>query len=227
VALLTITDLISDARELADAETPSPTTDFVTDTELTRVLARAYRKLYAMVLAFDGGMFLWTTSTVLTTPYTLPATFYRYVSAEVPGNGGSPNNWSELKQFPWQERNSYTDLQNPRIRIVGGLVHFAPQDAAPSSVRLWYVPAAPSTASIISSGSVNCPVDGMEDFLIATLAFYVCSKEDRDGSLHQMAREEALAVVASAVKSLEYTEARPIADVSVLPADYDDYSTWR
>lgn len=227
MSLLSTSDVILQARESADAMTPNPATDFVTDDELLKVLARAHKKLYSAVIDMDGGMFLYATSTVLTSPYALPVDFYRFVSAEVPDNGGSENPWRELKQFPWAERNRYTDRENPRVRVIGKSVVFAPSTASPTQLQLWYIPVPPSLADITEAGTVDAPVEGWEDFLVYTLAAYICRKEDRDESLHQSSRGEALQVIQRAVKALDYAEARTVADVQVLPADYDDFAPWR
>jgi hypothetical protein len=218
--VLTVTagDIITQARSAADAETATPTTDFVKDAELLLVLTRAYRELVDIIVSEDGGLELLATSATLTSPYNLPSDFYRHIAAEIPGDpGGNP--WKPLKQFSFRQRNDYSDTAWPRYRIVGNALALAPSTAAPTSVRLWYV-AFPS--ALASSSDVTKSVNGWDDFLIYTLAAYICRKEDRDEQGHQASRGEALGRIRAACKDIAIGDTTTIADVESQPEEYFD-----
>lgn len=208
--------IVTQARQAADAETSTPTTDHITDTELYTVLTRANRRLTDIVLAEDGGVELLLTSATLTSPYTLPADFYRAGAVEIPDDQNGT--WKALKEFPFRQRNDFNDVSNPRYRIVGGALKLSPASAAPSSIQLWYVPV---PADITSSSQVMS-VNGWEAYLVAALAEYICVKEDRDPSLHVQARVEALATIRTACKDISYSDTQTIADVTAYPEEYLD-----
>lgn len=217
--MLTVTagDIITQARSAADAESATPTADFVKDVELLLVLTRAYRELIDVIISEDGGIELLATSATLTTPYALPADFYRHIAAEIPGSDA--NTWKPLKQYAFRQRNDYSDVTYPRYRIVGNALVLMPSTAAPASVRLWYV-AYP--AALTSSADVTKSVNGWDDFLIYTLAAYICRKEDRDEQGHQASRGEALARIRAACKDIAVSDTTAIADVESQPEEYLD-----
>lgn len=217
--MLTVTagDIITQARSAADAESATPTADFVKDAELLLVLTRAYRELIDVIVAEDGGLELLATSSTLTTPYALPADFYRHIAVEIPGD--QTGTWKPLKQYPFRQRNDYSDTANPRYRIVGNALVLMPSTAAPTSVRLWYI-AFPS--ALTSSSDVTKSVNGWDDFLIYTLAAYICRKEDRDEQGHQASRGEALSRIRAACKDIAVGDTTAIADVESQPEEYID-----
>lgn len=217
--MLTVTagDIITQARSAADAETATPTADHVTTAELLLVLTRAYRELVDIIVAEDGGIELLATSATLTSPYALPNDFYRHVALEIPGS--ESGTWEPLRQFTFRQRNDYSDTSKPRYRIVGNTLVLAPSTAAPSSIRLWYV-AFPS--ALTSTSDVTKSVNGWDDFLIYTLAAYICRKEDRDEQGHQASRAEALQRVRRACKDIAVGDTLTVADVESHPEDYLD-----
>lgn len=217
--MLTVTaaDILTQARSAADAETATPTVDHVTTAELLLVLTRAYRELIDIIVAEDGGLELLATNATLTTPYALPADFYRHFAAEIPGD--QTGTWKPLKQFTFRQRNDYCDTSWPRYRVVGNALVLAPSTAAPASVRLWYV-AFP--ASITSTSDVTKSVNGWDDFLIYTLAAYICRKEDRDEQGHQASRAEALMRIRQACKDIAVGDTLVLADVERQPEEYRD-----
>lgn len=217
--MLTVTagDIITQARSAADAETATPTADFVKDVELMFVLTRAYRELIDVIVSEDGGIELLATSATLTTPYALPVDFYRHIAVEIPGD--QSGTWKALKQYAFRQRNDYSDTANPRYRIVGNALVLMPSTAAPTSVRLWYV-AFPS--ALASSSDVTKSVNGWDDFLIYTLAAYICRKEDRDEQGHQASRGEALARIRAACKDIAVGDTTAVADVESQPEEFID-----
>lgn len=219
--MLTVTagSIITQARSAANAETSTPTTDFVTDTELYLVLTRAIRALTDLIIAEDGGIELLLTSATLTSPYALPSDFYRHAAVEIPDTTVSSTPWRALKEFTFRERNDFGDNAYPRYRIVGGTLTLSPSTAAPSSIQLWYVPV-PTAVSL--STDVTRSVNGWEDYLIAKVAAYICEKEDRDPSVHQSSQVEAMARIRDACRNLAVADTLRVADVQRYPEEYID-----
>jgi hypothetical protein len=210
--------IVSRARRLADAETPTPSTDFVTDTELYVELTSAARELADVIIAEDGGIELLATSTTLTSPYTFPADFYRHVALDIPGIDATMP-WKRAMQFPFSRRNDFYDTNTPRYRVMSGALVFSPSNAAPTSVRLWYV-AVPTT---VSAGSdLVLSVNGWDDYIVGRLAEYICSKEERDATAAQSKAAIALARIKQACKELAIADTQRIADVESFPEEYLD-----
>lgn len=170
-----VATIITRARRRCDAETATPSADFVTDAELLDYLNSAYRELVDQIAdSSEGGLELFAISATLASPYTLPAGFYRPVALDVPGTGTTT--WITAPQFNFQQRNNYTNTERPMWRIIGGQLRFSPEAAAPTSVRLWYIPV--QTAST-SSDSVTT-YNGWDDYLVGKLMYAILEKEERD-----------------------------------------------
>jgi hypothetical protein len=170
-----VATIITRARRRCDAETATPTADFITDAELLDFLNSAQKELVDQIAdSSEGGLELYATMSTLTSPYSLPADFYRPVALDVPGSGVT--SWITAPQFNFQQRNNYTSTERPMWRIVGGTLLFSPSTATPTSVRLWYIPvrtAATSSDSIIT-------YNGWDDYLVGKLMFAILEKEERD-----------------------------------------------
>src|ERR1700761_4819157 len=154
----TAASLIQRARYAADAETPTPSTDFVSDTEALTYLTTAYRKLIDWIVD-NGGQDLLLVNATLTPPtYDLPADYYRVAMVQVPVIGSTPANWFTLRRFNLAEMNRRVtwETQYPLWRIINGQLRFDPENAQPPSVRLWYIPAVDD----VQSGDVLQPFGG-------------------------------------------------------------------
>lgn len=214
----TLASIILEARQRADAVTPSPTNDFTTDTELLTYANKAYRQLLDLIISCgDSAIELLVTSTTLTTPYTLPADFYRLAGIDVP-NDTATGTWLALKPFQWRQRNDFTDTSRPRYRLVNGLLKFSPSTAAPSSVRLWYVPYATDLSAVGSVTSYN----GWDDYLVGSVAAAICVKEDRDPSPHLGLVQQAAARVQAMCGDLILTDPQTVAQVEYQYEDIYD-----
>lgn len=191
----TVANIILDARRHADAETPTPTVDFTPDAELLRYLNNAYRKLIDMIIdaGGDAALSLLAKTTTVTSPYTLPADFYRLVGIDQPnvtGDGNTP--WRKLKPFEFAQRNSYADPNFPRYRLVSGAIVLMPATAAPTSLQVWYL----GNAGTLGSGDSINTFNGWDDFIAWSIARDILAKEDRDVSL-------AMAMIADARGRIE------------------------
>lgn len=170
-----VSTIISRARRRCDAETATPAADFVTDTELVDYLNSAYKELIDLIAdSSEGGLEMFATVATLTSPYTLPAGFYRPVALDVPGTGTTT--WITAPQFNFQQRNNYTNSERPMWRIIGGTLKFSPETATPTSVRLWYIP----VFTAVTTSDTVTTWNGWDDFLVGKLMFAILEKEERD-----------------------------------------------
>lgn len=176
----TVADIIAEARLRADATTPDPTVDFTTDAELEIYVNKAWRQLRDfIILCGDAAIDLMTVDTVLTSPYALPANFYRLVGVDGP-NPTQNGQWLPLKQFQFRQRNDYADYERPRYRLVNGVLKFSPEGAAPPRIRLWYV----AWEADVNGADTITAFNGWDDYLVGSVAAAICVKEDRDPTPH-------------------------------------------
>jgi hypothetical protein len=212
----TVANIIARAREAADAQTPTPTADFVTDTELGNVVLRGYQRLCDGIINVEGGIDLLAVNTTLTSPYTLPADFYRLAGVDVP-DASQTGRWVTLKQFSFANRNAYYNETYPRYRVIGGVIHFSPEDAAPSQLRLWYVPV--TTEGTSGPDQTVLSLNGWDEYLVYDAAMYIAVKEERDPSVHAALRDAALQRVVDAVRDLVVGDTMVVADREVYMED--------
>ena len=195
----TAANIITEARYRADAQTLTPATDFTTDDELLTILTKATREFIDLIISCDDAAIeILAVNVALVPPdYTLPDDFYRLVDAAVP-DPTSSNKWLSLKQYNWRERNDFQDEVRPRYRLVNFEFKLAPPTAQPSEVLIHYVPYGPSLISLSPVMSIN----GWDDFLVATVALHIITKEDRDPSVMLALRQSAAERIREACRNL-------------------------
>lgn len=217
----TVANIILDARRHADAETPTPTTDFTPDAELLRYFNTSYKKLVDMIAASgDAAVSLLLKSTSLASPYTLPSDFYRITGVDILDSNGL--DWRALKTFDFRHRNSKRDSQFPTYRVEAGALVLSPTTSAvTSTLRVWYVA---DGGSLASGGSITT-FNGWDDFISYDVAIEILGKEDRDISVAKLRRDEAAQRVVEACNDLNTGDTATIADVERMPEDFFDFWT--
>lgn len=212
-------DLITRIRRTADAETPTPATDFVTDTELLVELNAAYREFLDLVISSgDAATELLATSATLTSPFTLPADLYRLIAVDLP-DVTQAGRWLDAKSFNFRDRNdsSYFGLAVPRYRLVGQQLMFQTVQQPPTTCRVWYVPI--SVDVTLPSGTLTT-FNGWQDYLVHTVAMYVCGKENRDMGPHTDARKRAEDRIREACANLVVDGTQTMARVEFQPEEF-------
>ena len=210
-----VSQLITDVRQVTDIETSSPSVDFITDAMLTRWIEQAYRELVDLII--DNGkeeaIDLLAVSTTLTSPFNVPANFYRAVAVDADVFGFQ----RQLKPSSWRARAAHNamTLEAPRYKLIGGSVQFFPADNAPTSCTLWYIPTIPA-----SDGSL-VTFNGWDEFLLNAVALKVCAKEERDASPFMAARQAAMARIITACKALSVATSETIIPTACYPADWE------
>lgn len=213
--------LIQRARYAADAETPTPTTDFITDVESLTYLTNSYRKLLDLIID-SGGQDLVTTFATLTSPsYTLPATFYRVAGLDAQIDS---NRWSALPRFMFQERNRRSvDTSFPFWRIIGTTLMFDPPNATPTPLRLWYIAelnVAAATTDVVQT------FGGWDEYLVMDMASQMLLKEERDSSAVDGRFAQAMRRIQTACRELSVHDVEHVSKTEFLPEEAIDFLTW-
>lgn len=221
-----VQDIIDRARRLADAETPTPTTDFVTDDELNIELTSVYRRMLDLIIESDGSVEALLVSADVVSPYTVPANTYRVYAVDQPGE--TAGRWSRLDSFNFTNRNDYWSDDYPTWRWTGGKILLQPTTALPSTLRVWYIPYGLPTSPTAGAGVIDVvpSYNGWDDFLAYGLAAYICVKEDRDPSAFLGQYQAAAARIQAAARRMVVLESRTIADVERMPEEIYFADDW-
>lgn len=211
----TVANILLDARRHADAETPSPTTDFTPDLELVRYFNTSYRKLVDMIVdSGDAAVSLLVKSTTFASPYTMPADFYRVVGVDAQDG----TDWRTLKMFSFRKRNVKRDGQWPNYRLEAGQIVLSPATAVPT-LKLWYVA---NGTTVTTSDSIST-FNGWDDFIAWDVAIEILSKEERDISVALLRRNAAADRIMLICNDLNAGDTNTIIDVERYPEELTDF----
>lgn len=215
----TVANILTMARRHADAETPSPTVDFTPDSELVTYFNAAYRKFLDIVLSTpgDAAISLLATKVTLTTPYSMPADFYKVIAVDYQSNNGSGQQWTTVPRFSFHKRNSYNDVNYPSYRIEAGQIVLAPATAVPV-LQLWYV----ASGATLTSASTVTTFNGWDDYLAWEVARAIIDKEDRDPGVALGHIQEARQRIIEACANLAEAGTDCIAVVEYQPERFFD-----
>jgi hypothetical protein len=176
-------------RELADAETATPATHFVDDTELTARINEALRQLYDRLVAARGQEYYATAAVATsfvagTAAYNLPADFYQLLGARVTDG----TYWAQCEPWGYQDLAALLNesavtsptIHRYRYRLQGGTIVFRPTPRLTShSYVIDYVPA--MTALVLGTDTFD-GINGWERWAALTAAIDIANKEESDPS---------------------------------------------
>lgn len=178
----TVAATITAIRQGADLETADQANDFVTDTELVRVINAAYKALYDLIANRAGHEYFATSASCTPSAFTLPSDFYRLLGVDLPNFYGTNQPYT-ARRFAFQERNRRAaafiaaGYDVPTYRVQAGKLVWEPASAAPTSaVTVWYVPV---PATLASNGSFDA-VNGWDEYVIAWGVRYCKEKGEED-----------------------------------------------
>ncbi len=182
-----VSDLITETRQRADMQN----TQFVTDTEITTYLDKAYRKLYNQIAARYSAHFVKEGTLVLdvgsTDTYGLPSDFYRLLGLDLV-TGGRP---FTLRPWTLNERNrtNYGYLSQPiRYIIKGTKVQLKPEPSASDTVKCFYVPV---PAALTGATQIDV-FDGFDEYIVIDAAITCKQKQESDVSVLMAQKQECL-----------------------------------
>ncbi len=209
----TTTKIILDARRFVDGETSSTTTDLEPDTELLSYLNDAYEEMVDFIVD-AGGTDLLATYTDLSSPYTLTGIYRNLTLSKDRGDG----TYIDLPRFNFHHRNSYSSTDFPAWRIMNNTVRLYPTNAAPGTLRLWYIPDA---TTFIAGDSV--PVfGGWDTYLSARIALRMLAKEQRHSEEVEQEFKLAARRIQRAVQNTNVAEPEQVATVHRVAEDFYD-----
>lgn len=182
-ATRTLAELRTEARQRADMEQDD---DFVTDTELTRMVNQSIRELYDLLLESLGHEYFYTSASISivagTQAYSLPTAFYQLLGVDLVI---SATENMALRPFQFHERNEdmygmgwgYPD--GPRYRIMGSQIHFRPAPTASDTVTVHYIP---YPTSLSADGDTFDGINGWEEYVIVDCAAKMIEKEEGEAA---------------------------------------------
>ena len=169
--------------------------NFVTSSEIIRLIDKAYTKLYDMIVSKFENYYLSQTqfsSTSGVQDYTLPADFYKLLGVDQTNAPGKP---LTLRPLNFNERNRYntdlfsvTQMSTYKYRVAGNLITIIPQPSAGILYTLFYVPA---PIKIANNTDVIDGIAGWEDYVILDASVQILNKMQLDSNA--VAQERALA----------------------------------
>lgn len=193
-ATRTLAELRTEARQRADMEQDD---DFVTDTELTRMVNQSIRELYDLLLEALGQEFFYTTGTISvvagTTAYNLPTTFYQLLGVDVSLGAGD---YMALRPFSFHERNEEMSGFGwgypvaARYRIMGTQIHFRPTPTQAETVLVHYIP---YPTSLSGDSDTFDGINGWEEYVIVDVAAKMIEKEEGDAAPLYKRKQELMA----------------------------------
>ncbi len=212
----TVAQIIQNARRWADAETPTPDTDFVTDAELLDRLNQLYREFLDLCISCGHGAIelLGPLAATVDGPgFDLPDDLYRLVGVDIPCG----TDYVDAQRFNWKERNNRTWGQ-PRYRVTGRTLMWTPTDSAPASVRVWYFPQFVS----VEADAVVPSYNGWDDYISHGLAVYILGKEERSAELQQSLKDAVGKRIELALKDFDTTGTATVSRVEFMPEEFVD-----
>jgi len=209
--MTTIAELITEVRQKADMVSSS----FVTDTEILRMLNRAWQFLYETISKEGSG---YISSTTLTTTsaeeYPLPADFWKILGADVVDGGRTVS----LRAFNFKDRNRNSGAPSstyPAYQLRNSSLRLMPAPSPGLSVTVWYTPR-PILFTAVSD-VVDVPYFG-EEFLAVSGAIECLAKEESDTNVLQLHRQQLLIQIQNSLQRDTSGDASYVTDLN------DDYS---
>jgi hypothetical protein len=180
----TLASLRTTIRQRCDQENSS----FVSDTELNGYINASYAELYDILVSRFEDYYTTTSTETVTagnSSFSVPADFYklRGVDRQI----GSSSDFYALLKFNFSERNwrnrrlnrSLFGQSNINYRLVGNNVELVPEDHAPGTYKLWYIPA---FTTLTSDTDTVDGVNGWEEYIVVDACIKCLEKEESDVS---------------------------------------------
>lgn len=148
VGVVTLESIRTELRQRIDRVN----SNFFTNSELNGYITGSYKELYDILIQKFGDDYYVSEPYEFTTDgssfYDVPEDFYKGLGVDASYNGGSGNGWVTLKQFMFQERNSFTlpnyqafyGITNLRYRFYNNAIWFTPIPISGQLCRLFYIP---------------------------------------------------------------------------------------
>ena len=214
----TLLELRTESRQRADQEN----SDFISDAELTGYINASYGEWYDIIVSrFEDYFTLDVELTIASgsSTLTLPTDFHKLRGVDFKL---SNNDFYNLQKFNFNQRNVYSNRNLTRIatnrfnrvyRIIGSSdVQVLPEDNAPGTYKLWYVPI--FTPLVSDSDTVN-GYNGWEEYIIVDAAIKMMQKEESDVSVLMVQKQALLERIQSAAQNRDFDGIETVTDSSL------------
>ena len=210
----TLGTLKTAARQKANMENST----FISDSELTDYINQSYAELYdIMVSRFEDYYSKTEGFSILSgsTSHTLPADMYKMRALDYTLDS---KNFVTVRKFNFEDRNKISrnvsrtlrGFSDRAYRIMGQQMFIYPQDAAPGTYVMWYIP---RYTPLALDADVLGDVMDFQEYITADAAIKMLAKEESDVSV-LMAQKQALLARIEAMASNRDTTPERISDVS-------------
>ena len=217
--VVTLEDIRTQLRNRIDRKN----SNFFTNTELNIYISDSYKELYDILIQKFGDDYYVAAPYAFTTTssefYDLPADFYKLVGVDASYNGGAGNGWVTLRQFMFQERNSYTlpnyqafyGITNLRYRLYDNKLWFTPIPVAGQLLRLFYFP---RPADLTDDADTVDGISGWEEYIICDAAIKCMVKEESDPQAFAAQKQAMLTRIESAAENRNAGQPQTVSDVN-------------
>lgn len=224
MALVTLLDLRTQARQRADIETSK----HVKDLELNIYINNSIAELYDLICQKYGDDYFAASSVFSTaagdTSYPLPSDFYKLLGVDLLRSGSDPGNasdWYTVKRFEFHERNRQNDalLRQPfgepgfRYRLFGTNLILDSDPGGPYTLRVWYVPL---PAQLSSDTDTFDGFNGWQEFVVVDAAIKALEKEESPTDALQMRKQMLINRIESAAGNRDANFSARISDTRAL-----------
>lgn len=223
---VTLLELRTQARQLADREN----SNFVTDSELTTYVNQAIAELQDLLIgAYSSDYYIseYNFSTVSQqTTYALPADFYKLRGVDC---ALTNNEYASLRPFNFNERNrndsfsSWGLMTGPsvRYRLVGDNVVFSPAPEGAYAIRLWYIPTA---VKLVADIDTLADLNQYSDLVVHSAAIKMLIKEESDVSALMAEKMQLIKRITEMAQNRDAGQPESISDIY---AENNDYYWYR
>ncbi len=182
-ANVTLLQMRTRVRELADMETSAQASAFVDDAELTRAINRALKQLYGKLVVARGNDYYATITTMATVVdqanYALPANFMQLLKVVV--TDGS--RWKPLNRWGYDEWANLRELEANtggiefyKYQLVGANIEIRPVPKVTShTLHIHYIK---TFTELAADGDTFDGVNGWEDWSAYKVAIDMLNKEE-------------------------------------------------
>lgn len=208
-ANVTLGEMKTRARELADMQTSNQSQAFITDAELVRHLNRGVKQLYQKLIIARGDEYYSKSTTFPSVAnqatYALPADFMSLLMLAItdgqivrPVPKFTMKQWADLRYLQNVTNNDSSVL---RYRIVGPNIEIRPQPSSSSyTFTMYYLPAC---TTLVADGDSFDGINGWEDWAVYNAAVDMLNKEEsfeqaQSLMLQQRQLEDQIAALAGA-----------------------------
>lgn len=200
----TLSDLRTEIRERADVDS-----NYVGDAQLNRLINARLARVYRLLVSRNKDLYVQSDDLAVvsgTASYAPTGDFWRVLGVDVLDG----SDWRALQRFNFADRNrmqtTVTRL-NTRYRVVNGEVRLAPTPNWSGTVRVWYIPTAPTLVDAPATPNTWEGWAGYEELAVVEAVIQLKSMQEEDTSAEQVERKALLADVFEACS--DHDDANP------------------